>query len=144
MKDVYDWVQSMLVDHQATSCSSAHVVPSFELYLCPPRTLLQPAELSDKGPPTLSDLHLVPAALLHLSWKSGIPPACPDQFDGLHSSSVSQATNFCYIRSELLPTVGCNESSANYPSGIALTHPSKTENASNEKIASKIFNKRSK
>jgi hypothetical protein len=104
--DVYDWVRSSLNTdghtHVPSVPTGARDTSLFELYTSPPRTVLHPCALppsssgtgrrdeeasSSASAATLSELRLVPAALIHLSWG----PAHP-----LHGTNAAKTAGASY------------------------------------------------
>jgi hypothetical protein len=155
MADVYQWVHASIVQ-MGDVVSADNISPVdyslFELYVSPPRTVLPPftssssksdiSSSSSSTGPTLTDLRLVPAALIHLSWSEA------------HSSVVTMRA------AEILPSSGVkgsgggpigryltesllaqsinrasdsatNSESGVYPIGATLVPAAKTESGSN-------------
>ena len=150
MADVYDWVSSCLESNSSSgSGSSAESGGLFELYTTPPRTVLYPyPSASSSGSsnnniksnsasgktaaavePTLTDLRLVPAAVIYLAWKvdvgsgSGSSGSSSKGGTGSSSGSVDVQVQGAYLRSELC-TTGSNLTA--YPVGQSLAPPAAT------------------
>lgn len=105
---MYTWV---------AACLALSATP-FELYTSPPRTVL-PLSSSGSGgggqAPTLADLKLVPAAMVHLSWKA--PPTGSDDSVGGYLCSELLASSSAGGKES---SYSAEQPSSAYPTGRAL------------------------
>jgi UBX domain len=169
LRDVYEWVYSILnLDHvkmdgkklgKAGKEDGEDYFQVFELYTSPPRCSLQPyskSSVENEGSPsssgvasstdeakylTLIEAHLVPAALIYLSWGPAHPNFI-DRSSKVSASTSSQSSGSCsavaedkpslgrYLSHSLLSTayskLGSESSTApiSYPTGESLVAPS--------------------
>jgi hypothetical protein len=108
MQDVGKWIMDCLnVSNNASNKSIKTMITSniFELYQSPPRVVIPLNSTSN-----LSDLKLVPAALIHLSWKSSLitDGFISNQLNSTEISSLSSSSSSnkpllgCYLSESLL------------------------------------------